>query len=199
MPFALVPSLCEQLQTQLIEEAEIERRESAYRALEELLGQPEDRELWSTIANRLREHSGNYKLGDDSTRRHSLSLAESEQLLNWVDLCLTKVPEQFRELGRELKESNRKLEQVEIDLARVPSDEVLKPLTQKLSSLQQQLGGLKKELQNAAEKTQSLVYRLNQLKRRLDRLHESRLEGQADLRRVQLVSDVRALLGGKIF
>ena len=194
LPFALVPSLCEQLQTQLIEEAEIERRESAYRALEELLGQPEDRELWSTIANRLREHSGNYKLGDDSTRRHSLSLAESEQLLNWVDLCLTKVPEQFRELGRELKESNRKLEQVEIDLARVPSDEVLKPLTQKLSSLQQQLGGLKKELQNAAEKTQSLVYRLNQVKRHLDRLHESRREGQADLRRAQLVSDVRLVL-----
>ena len=195
LPFALVPSLCEQLQAQLIEEAEIERRDSAYRALEEFFGQSEDKELWSTIANRLREQSGNYKLGDDSKRRHSLSLAESEQLLNWVDLCLTKVPEQFRELGREFEESNRLLEQVEIDLARVPSDEVLKPLMQKLSSLQQQLGGLKKDLHNATENTQSIVHRLNQIERHLDRLHESQREGQADLRRAQLVSDVRCVLG----
>ena len=195
LPFAFVPSLCEQLQAQLIEEAEIERRELAYRALEEFFGQSEDKELWNTIANRLREQSGNYKLGDDSKRRHSLSLAESEQLLNWVDLCLTKVPEQFRELGREFEKSNRQLEQVETDLARVPSDEVLKPLMQKLSSLQQHLGGLKKDLHNATENTQSIVHRLNQVERRLDRLHESRLEGQADLRRAQLVSNVRCVLG----
>ena len=195
LPFSLVPSLCEQLQAQLIEEAEIERRESAYRALEELLGQPEDKELWSTIASRLREQFGNYHKGDDSKRRHSLSLAEFEQLLSWVDLCLTKVPEQFRELGREYEESNRRLEHVETDLARVPSDEVLKPLMRKLSSLQQQLGGLKKELQNAVDEIQSFVYRLKQVERHLDRLHESRLKGQADLRRAQLVSDVRCVLG----
>ena len=194
MPFAFVPTLCEQLQAQLIEEAEIERRESAYRALEELLGQPEDKELRSTIATRLREQFGNYNKGEDSKRRHSLPLAEIEQLLNWLNLCLTKVPEQFLELGRELEESNRQLEQVETDLARVPSDEVLKPLMQKLSSLQQQLGGLQKELQNTAAEIKSLEYRLNTVARRLDQLHESRRDSQAELRRTQLVSDVRLVL-----
>ena len=43
-PFALAPSLCEQLQTQLTKETEIERRESAYRALEELFERSEDQE-----------------------------------------------------------------------------------------------------------------------------------------------------------
>ena len=98
-PFALAPSLCEQLRTRLIKEAGIERRESAYRALEEVFQQSEDKELWNTIAPRLKEQFGIYEAGEDLERRHFLSPAESEQLLNWVDLCLTKLPTQLRELG----------------------------------------------------------------------------------------------------
>ena len=133
-------------------------------------------------------------MSEDSERRHTLSSAESEQLLHWVDLCLTKVPDQFHELGRVLEESNRQLQQVETDLARIPSDEVLKPLMQRLSSLHQRLGNLQTELQNASANIQSFVYRLNAVERQLDRLYESQREGQADLRRAQLVSDVRLVL-----
>ena len=193
-PFALVPSLCEQLRTRLIKEAEIERRELAYRALEEVLEELDDSSLWEKIATRLKEQFGIYEASEDSERRHLLSSAESERLLNWVELCLTKVLEQFHELGRDFEGSNRQLQGVETVLARIPSDEVLKPLMQRLSSLQQQLGGLHTELQNASANVQSLVYRLNAVERRFDRLHETEREGQADLRRAQLVSDVRLVL-----
>ena len=193
-PFALAPSLCEQLQTRVTKETEIERRELAYKALEEVLEELDDSSLWEKIATRLKEQFGIYEANEDSERRHLLSSAESERLLNWVELCLTKVPEQFHELGRDFEEGNRQLQQVETDLARIPSDEVLKPLMQRLSSLHQQLGGLQAELQNVSANIQSFVYRLNAVERRLDQLHESQREGQADLRRAQLVSDVRLVL-----
>ena len=194
LPFALAPSLCEQLRAQLIKEAEIERRESAYRALEEVLKQSEDKELWNKIATQLKERFGIYEASEDSERRHLLSSAQSEQLLNWVDLCLTKVPEQLHELGQDFEDSNRQLQQIETDLERIPSDEVLEPLTERLAALNQRLGALQKELQNESSNIRSLAYRLNVVERRLDRLHESQREDQADSRRAQLVSDVRLVL-----
>ena len=194
LPFALIPSLCEQLKIRLTTEDEHEKRASAYKVLEQVLKTSDDDELWEMVANRFEEQFGKRETSWDSKRQHALSWSESQQLLHWLDLCLTSVPVQSIRMAQQYEQSNRQLHQVETALARIPSDEVLKPLMQRLTSLHQQLGGLQAELQNVSANIQSFVYRLNAVERRLDRLHESRREGQADLRRAQLVSDVRLVL-----
>ena len=196
-PFAIAASLCEKLRAQLIKEAEIGQRDSAYRALEDLIKQwerSEPRENWEAIANRLKQRLNSHELLNNSKRVHSLSPSESQQLLTLLNSCLTTAPNQFRALSRQLEESNRQLQRVEIDLGRIPSDEVLEPLTQRLATLNQRLGALQKELQSESANIQSLAYRVNAIERRLDQLHESQREGQTDLRRAQLVSDVKLVL-----
>ena len=193
-PFALASSLCEQLRTQLIKEAEIQKWDSAYRALEELLEQWDRSELWEEMANRLKQQRRTHEAHDDSERVHSLSPSETQQLLNWVELCLTKVPKQFHELSRQFEESSRQLQRVETALGRIPSDEILNPLLEELSNLHQQLGALHKQEQDDVANIRSLTYRYDDVERQLDRLNESQRDKQADLRRAQLVTEVRFVL-----
>ena len=196
-PFALPRSLCERLRIQLIKEAEIEKWDSAYRALEDVikpLKRSEPQGNWEAIANRLKQQLRTREELADSKRVHCLSPPESQRLLTLLDSCLTKEPDRFRALSRQLEESNRQLQRVETDLGRIPSDEVLEPLTKRLSTLNQRLGALRTELQSESATIQSLAYRFNAVQRRLDQLYESQREGQADLRRAQLVSDVSLVL-----
>ena len=127
---------------------------------------------------------------------HSFSPSESQRLLNWINSCLSEIPEKFHELNRLFQESNYQLQEVETALGRAPSDEVLKPLMQKLSNLHQQLGGLQKQAQDEAANIQSLMYRRDEVERRLSQLNESQRDRQADLRRAQLVADVQSVLDG---
>ena len=196
-PFALASSLCEQLRTRLIKEAEVEKRDLAYRALEDLLKErerSEPRENWEDIANRLKQQLRTHTALGDSDRRHPLSPPESQRLLHWLDLCLTEVPEQFHQLSRQFEESNRQLQRVETALGRIPSDQVLRPLMQRVSNLHQQLGGLQKQVQDESTKIQSLSHHRDEVRRQLDRLNESERDMQANRQRAQLVAGVRSVL-----
>ena len=193
-PFALIPSLCEQLKTQLTKEDEHEKQASAYKALEQVLKTSDDDELWERVADRFEEQFGTRNAVGDFEFRHALSLSESQQLQNWLEQCLTTVPEQSIRIGQQYEECNRQLHEVETALKRVPSDEVLKPLMQRLSSLHQQLGGLQSQLKNETDNIPSLAHRWQELQRQLDRLHESQTEIQADQERAELVEGVRSVL-----
>ena len=122
LPFALAASLCEQLRTRLITEAKIEAWDSAHKALKErnreLLEQLEGNEFWksvlgispksslrdslhSKITNLLTEQLQQPEALKDTDRIHSLSPFESQQLLNWIDSCLSEVPERFYKLNQQ--------------------------------------------------------------------------------------------------
>ena len=214
-PFALAVSLCERLRTRLITEAEIEAWDSAHKALKErnreLLEQLEGDKFWesvpglplnsslrdslhSKIVNLLTEQLQQPETLKDTNRIHSLSPPESQQLLNWINSCLSEVPERFHKLSQQFEESNRQLQRVETALGRIPSDEVLKPLMQKLSNLHQQLGGLQKQVKDEEAQIRSLMYRRGEIERQLSQLNESQRDRQADLRRAQLVVDVQSVL-----
>ena len=214
-PFALAASLCGQLRTRLIKEAEIETWDSAHKALKkrnrELLEQLEGDEFWesvpglspksslrdsihSGIANLLTEQLQPPETLKDLRRIHSLSPPESQQLLSWIDLCHSEVPEGFHKLNRQFEESNRQLQRVETALGRIPSDEVLKPLMQELSNLHQRLGGLQKQAQDEAANIQSLMYRRDEVKRKLEQLNELQQDREANRQRAQLVAGVQSVL-----
>ncbi len=217
LPFALAASLCEQLRTQLIKEAEIATWDSAYKALKErnreLLEQLEGEAFWKLvpefsskpsvrdslhdkIANLLTEQLQQPEVLKDVYCIHSLSPPESQQLLNWIHSCLSKVPERFHKLHQQFEESNRQLQRVETALGRIPSDEVLKPLMQKLSNLHLQLGRLQNQVKAEEVKIQSLMYRRDEIERRLSQLNESQQDRQTDLQRAQLVANVQSVLEG---
>ncbi len=215
LPFALAASLCEQLRTRLITEAEIEVWNSAHKALkernQELLEQLEGNEFWESVPELSSQTSVRNTIRQGLTALlaeqlqppevlkdfhwvHSFSPSESQRLLSWINLCLSEIPEKFQELNRLFQESNYQLQEVEIALGRAPSDEVLKPLMQKLSNLHQQLGGLQKQIKDEEANIQSLMYRRDKVERRLSQLNESQQEEQANLRRAQLVTGVQSVL-----
>ena len=193
-PFALIPSLCEQLKSQLTKEDEHEKQSSAYKALEQVLKTSADDDLWEQVANRFEEQFGKRDAVGEIERRHALSLSESRQLLQWLEQCLTTVPEQYRRIGQQYEECNRRLHRIETALGRIPSDEVLKPLMQRLTNLHQQVGGLQTQLKNETDNIQSLAHNWKELQRELDRLHESQTDIQADRQRAVLVEGVRSVL-----
>ena len=193
-PFALIPSLCEQLKSQLTKEDEHEKQSSAYKALEQVLKASGDDDLWEQVANRFEEQFGKRDAVGEIERRHALSLSESRQLLQWLEQCLTTVPEQFRRICQQYEECNRRLHRIETALGRIPSDEVLKPLMQRLTNLHQQVGGLQTQLKHETDNIQSLAHRWQELQRELDRLHESQSDIQADQQRAVLVEGVRSVL-----
>ena len=203
LPFALVPSLCKQLQDRLIKESEIEKWSFAQSVLQPLLGDLEDDEQLSPdarnsilerIANLISEQLQPSETLENFQQVHHLSMPESQQLLSWIDLCLSEIPEKFHELNEQFDESNYQLQQVETALGRAPSDEVLKPLMQKLSNLNQQLGGLQNQAQDEEAKIQSLMYRCEEVKRQLRQLSETQQDREADRRRAQLVTGVQSVL-----
>ena len=215
LPFALAASLCEQLRTRLIKEAEIVTWDSAYKALkernQELLEQLERNEFWESVpglsfksslrnsihkgvTNLLTEQLQPPETLKNLRRVHFLSPPESQQLLNWINSCLSRVPERFHRLNQQFEESNRQLQLVETALGRIPSDEVLKPLMQELSNLHQRLGRLQKQVENEEANIQSLQYRLNEAARELEKANESQRDRQADLQRVQLVTNIQSVL-----
>ena len=203
LPFALVPSLCKQLQDRLVKESEIEKWNAAQSVLQRLLGDLEDNEQLSSdirnsiikeMANLLGEQLQSLETLENFHQVHYLSTRESQQLLAWINSCLTEIPERFHKLNRQFEESNRQLKEVETTLGWIPPDEILKPLMQKLLELHQQLGRLQKQLKDEEKKIQSLMYRRDEIERQLNQLNESQRDRQADLRRTELVANVQSVL-----
>ena len=203
LPFALVPSLCKQLRDRLIKESKIEKWSFAQSVLQPLLGDLEDDEQLSPdvrnsiierIANLLSEQLQPSETLEDFHQVHHLSTLESQQLLNWINSCLSEIPERFHKLNRQFEESNHQLQEVETALGRIPSDEVLKPLIEKLSNLHQQLGGLQKQVRDEEANIQSLQYHRDRVARELERLNELQMDREADRQRTQLVTGVQSVL-----
>ena len=203
LPFALVPSLCKQLRDQLIKELEIEKWSSAQSVLQPLLEDLEGDEQLSPdvrnsilerIANLLSEQFQPLETLEEFHQVHHLSTVESQQLLDWINLCLLDIPGRVRKLNQQFEENNHQLQAVETALERIPSDEILTPLMQKLSNLHQRLGGLQKQVKDEEANIQSLRYHRDKVERELKNLNELQQDREADRQRAQLVTGVQSVL-----
>ena len=203
LPFALMPSLCKQLQDRLIKESKIEKWSFAQSVLQPLLRDLEDDEQLSPdarnsilerIANLISEQLQSSETLENFQQVHHLSALESQQLLSWINSCLFEIPERFHKLNQQFEEDNHQLQEVETALGRIPSDEVLKPLMEELSNLQQHLGGLQKQVKDEDANIQSLQYRRDEVERELEKLNELQQDREADRQRTQLVTGVQSVL-----
>ena len=143
--------------------------------------------LIKTRLNRPKQLKGFEKIRDRSP-------VEYERLLEWINISLNEIPEEFLALSNNLKEAQLELQKVEEELHRVPTEEVLKPLIEKLSTLNQSLGQLQNETENVEETIRSLTYQIEVAERKLEKLYESLHLAQAHIRRQEQVHKVRKVL-----
>ena len=211
-PFTLVPDLLEKLRDRLLKEIKLDEWEAENRALKK-----QNTELLETLATATSWEDASLSDEQIKTVRTKFapilkkrlqrpktlygfkkirdrSPSEYGNLLEWIDACLSNVPQEFLELSNALKEAQLELKQVEEDLQRVPAEEVLKPMIEKLSTLNQKLGQLNKDLQTADDSIRSLSYQIEVTERKLEKLHVSQRLGQNHIRRQEQVREVRSVL-----
>ncbi len=211
-PFSLVPDLLEKLRDRLLKEIELDEWEAENRALKkqkkQLLeditsdafwddvsfSQAEIETLRTKFATRLKIPSKRPKELQGFKKNRDRSPSEYASLLEWIDICLNEIPQEFLALTHELKEAQSELQRVEEDLQRVPAEDVLKPMIEKLSTLSQKLGQLNKEVQTADESIRSLTYQIEVSERKLEKLHVSQKLRQDHIQRQKQVREVRSVL-----
>ena len=211
-PFALVPENLNRLKAQFLKELQLYEWEAKNRALKThndlLLEHLPSEAFWadtslessqiSEIQNKVaslltkqldcpEELRGFKKIRERSP-------AEYDYILEWIDACLNKVPQEFRELNDALKNVQLELHQVGNALQKVPPEDVLKPIIKGLSKLNKTLGQLQKQKQNTDETIRLLTNQVEEAERKRDLLYRTQQLRQADIKRPKRVEDVQSVL-----
>lgn len=211
-PFALVPENLNRLKTQLLKELQLDEWEAKNRALKAhndlLLEHLPSEAFWadtslkpaqiSEVQNKFallltkqleypKELRGCKKIRERSS-------VEYDCILEWIDTCLNKVPQEFRELNGALEIAQSELEKVENALQKVPPEDVLKPIIEDLSELNKKLGQLQKQEQEADEMICLLKDQIEKTEQKQDILYRNQRLRQAHIERPKQVENVQAVL-----
>ena len=211
-PFALVPENLNRLKTQLLNELQLDEWEAKNRALKShndlLLEHLPSEAFWadtslkpaqiSEVQNKFallltkqlecpKELRGCKKIRERSS-------IEYDCILEWIDTCLSKVPQEFRELNDVLKITRSELRKVETALQKVPPEDVLKPIIKNLSELNKKLGQLQKQEQEADEMICLLKDQIEKTEQKQDMLYRDQRLRQAHIERPKQVENVQAVL-----
>ena len=211
-PFALVPENLDRLKAQLLKELQLDEWKAKNRALKAhkdlLLEHLPSEEFWADISLKPTQISEiQNKVASLLTEQlecpeelrgfkkiRERSPAEYGCILEWIDVCLNKVSQEFRELNDDLKIARSKLRKVENALQKVPSKDVLKPIIENLSKLNKTLGQLQKEKQNIDETICLLTDRIEKSMHKRDMLYRTQQQRQAHLQRPKRVQNVQSVL-----
>ncbi len=211
-PFALVPENLKRLKEQFLKELQLDEWDAKNRALKAhndlLLEHLPSEAFWadtslessqiSEIQNKIaslltiqleypRELRGFKKIRDRS-------LSEYNCILDWIDACLNRVPQEFTELNNVLKIARSELKTVESTLQKVPPGDVLKPIIEDLSELNKTFGQLQKQKQNIDETTCLLTDQIEEADQRREMLYRSQQLRQAHIERPKRVEAVKSVL-----
>lgn len=213
-PFALIPENLERLKAQLLKELQLDEWEAKNRALKAhkdlLLKHLPSEAFWADIsldlessqiseiqnkvASFLTEQLECPKELRGFKKIKERSPAEYDCILEWLDACLNKVPQEFRELNGALEIAQSELKKTENALQKVPPEDVLKPIIEHLSELNKTLGQLQKQKQNIDETIHSVKGQLVGTEQKRDMLYRTQQQRQAHIQRPKQVENVQAVL-----
>ena len=213
-PFALIPENLERLKAQLLKELQLNEWEAKNRALKAhkdlLLEHLPSEAFWADIsldlessqiseiqnkvASFLTEQLECPKELRGFKKIRERSPAEYDCISKWIDTCLNKVPQDFRESNDALKIARSELKKVENTLQKVPPEDVLKPIIEDLSGLNKKLGQLQIQEQNANETIRSLKDQIEKAEQRREMLYRTQQQRQAHIKRPKQVKDVQTVL-----
>ena len=211
-PFALGPELLKQLRKRLLREIELSEWEAQNRALkiqnmklletldsgtfwdDGLLSESQIESVRSKIAPLLKTQLKRPEKLQAFKKIRDRSASEYNQLLKWIDACLSDVPQEFRKLNETLRETHLEQQKVQQALQRAPDEDVLKPMLENLSSLNQVLGQQRKQEQDANRLIRSLSHQLAKSERKLEKMYNTQQLGKINIQRQQQVEDVQSVL-----
>ena len=213
-PFALIPENLERLKVQLLKELQLDEWKAKNRALKAhkdlLLEHLPSKAFWADIsldlessqiseiqnkvASFLTEQLECPKELRGFKKIRERSPSEYDCILKWIDTCLNKVLQDFRESNDALKIAQSELKKVEDTLQKVPPEDVLKPIIENLSELNKTLGQLQKQKQNIDETIHSLTYQIENTERKREILYRTQQQRQAHIQRPKRVKDVQTVL-----
>ena len=211
-PFALVPENLKRLKAQFLKELQLDEWDAKNRALKAhydlLLEHLPSKAFWAdTSLKPLQISEIQNKVASLLTKQleypeelhgfkkiRERSPAEYDCILDWIDTCLNKVPQEFTELNDALKNVQLELHQVENTLQKVPPEDVLKSIIEGLSELNKTLGQLQKQKQNIDETIRLLTDQIEEAERKRDVLYRTQQLRQADIKRPKRVEDVQSVL-----
>ena len=213
-PFALIPENLERLKAQLLKELQLDEWKAKNRALKAhkdlLLEHLPSEAFWADISLDLKSSQISEiqnKVASFLTEQlecpkelrgfkkiRERSPSEYDCILKWIDTCLNKVPQDFRESNDALKIAQSELKKVEDTLQKVPPEDVLKPIIENLSELNKTLGQLQKQKQNIDETIHSLTYQIENTERKREILYRTQQQRQAHIQRPKRVKDVQTVL-----
>lgn len=213
-PFALIPENLLRLKAQLLKELQLDEWKAKNRALKAhkdlLLKHLPSEAFWadisldlessqiSEIQNKVASFLTDQLECPEELRGfrkiRERSPAEYDCILKWIDTCLHKVPQDFRESNEALKIARSELKKVENTLQKVPPEDVLKPIIENLSELNKRLGQLEKQKENIDETIRSLIYRIENTERKREILYRTQQQRQAHIQRPKRVKDVQKVL-----
>ncbi len=213
-PFTLVPENLKRLKAQLLKELQLDEWEAKNRALKAhkdlLLEHLPSEAFWADIsldlessqiseiqnkvASFLTEQLECPKELRGFKKIRERSPAEYDCILEWVDTCLNKIPQEFRELNADLKIARSALKKVENALQKVPLEDVLKPIIEDLSDLNKKLGQLQIQDQSANETIRSLKDQIEKSEQRSEILYRTQQQRQAHIKRPKQVENVQQVL-----
>jgi DNA sulfur modification protein DndD len=212
LPFALVPSLCNELRERLFQEDRAVQAEAGRALLGsaklEIVNRIQNDEFWAGLtdtSHRVRTKIQNRLIralqeplsmeqGEPLKAVHELSASERLQLLSWIDQALNDVPKTMHEIAAELERLYRELHRVVEALRKIPADEVLKPLLEELHSLHQKLSEAGKLALIKDEESKSLELKLQGLQRRYNQAAEKLAAQTTHGARVRIVPRVQKVL-----
>ena len=211
-PFALVPENLNRLKAQFLKELQLDEWEAKNRALKAhkdlLLERLPSEAFWadtslessqiSEIQNKVASLLTEQLECPEELRgfkkiRKRLP-AEYDCILEWIDVCLNKVPQEFRELNDVLKIARSELRKVENALQKVPPEDVLKPIIEDLSKLNKTLGQLQEQKQNIDETVRLLTDQIEEAEQKRELLYRTQQQRQAHIKRPKQVEDVQTVL-----
>ena len=213
-PFALIPENLVRLKAQLLKELQLDEwkaKNSALKTHKDLLLEhlPSEAfwadmsldlessqisEIQNKVASFLTEQLECPKELRGFKKIRERSTAEYDCILEWIDTCLNKIPQEFRELNGALKIARSKLKKVESTLQKVPPEDVLKPIIENLSELNKKLGQLKVQEQNANETICLLKDQIQKADHRQGMLYRAQQQRQAHIKRPKRVESVQEVL-----
>ena len=211
-PFALIPENLERLKAQFLKELQLDEWKAKNRALKAhkdlLLEHLPSEEFWagislkrtqiSKIQNKVASLLAEQLECPEELRGfkkiRERSPSEYNCVLEWIDACLNKVPQEFREVNGALEIAQSELKKVENALQKVPPEDVLKPIIENLSELNKKLGQLQIQEQNTNEKIRSLKDQIEKVEQRREILYRTQQQRQAHIQRPKRVKDVQTVL-----
>ncbi len=196
LPFALIPELCLELQSELDEEAENHKRVAAREVSKDwekyLREQTDSEEFWEgfpdtitkdnrmLLQTRLRDAVRGKVQAQSGSKvpvlLHGLSAKEHGSLESWMRDARQKIPDKVIVLGNTLEELVRKRERLVQDLKKVPDDdalaEIIGPIMEDLKQLHKDGAQLDVLAEKQSEEIRRVMHGIEDIKRRTGKAYE---------------------------